>query len=97
MKPQCDRAGLTAPLILTARSDLDSRIANRIQAASQVPGERRIDPSFHLWSSLARLGLEFDVGMQGLIDQVAGFDEGASNVGGAGGQEGFAVVMIFLV
>jgi hypothetical protein len=40
---------------------------------------------------------EFDVGMPGLGDLVAGFDEGGGNISGAGGQEGFAVVVNFLV
>jgi hypothetical protein len=35
--------------------------------------------------------------MHGLGDLVAGFDEGGGNMGGAGGQEGFAVVLNFLV
>ena len=35
--------------------------------------------------------------MQGLGNLVAGFDEGGSYVGGAGGQEGFAVVVNILV
>lgn len=34
--------------------------------------------------------------MHGLGDQVAGFDEGGGAVGGAGGQQGFAVIENFL-
>jgi hypothetical protein len=44
-----------------------------------------------------RVRLKLDVGMRGLGDLVAGFDEGGSNMRGAGGQEGFAVILNFLV
>jgi hypothetical protein len=40
---------------------------------------------------------EFDVGMHGLDDLVAGFDEGGGNMCSAGGQEGLAVVVNFFV
>jgi len=36
------------------------------------------------------------VGMHGLGDQVAGFDEGGGAVGGASGQQDFAVIENFL-
>jgi hypothetical protein len=48
-------------------------------------------------SGHCRLGLEFDVGMHGLGDLVAGFDESGSNVGSAGSQEGFAVGVNFFM
>ena len=49
-----------------------------------------------LLGSLGRGGLEFDMGMHGLGDLVAGFDEGGGTVSGAGGQQGFAVIENFL-
>jgi hypothetical protein len=39
---------------------------------------------------------DFDMGMHGLDDLVAGFDESGGNMFSAGGQEGLAVVVNFL-
>jgi hypothetical protein len=47
--------------------------------------------------TLGNIGLKFDMRMHGLGDLVAGFDEGGGNMGGAGGQEGCAVVVNFFV